>query len=161
MIKPYLDRSYTGVLCGVYQNLNTLEWSVRALEGPDKGKKVAEGDSVTLVDCVPFVREPTRARLVAARLHPGAGKGAKGHKEVHAWIAGYVVPDDVIPPHGGGNPIEAHRVTYRPFDRADFYYPASGETFTGAPVVTFWHDRCAYVAGYADSRAWIRKRCGI
>lgn len=159
MIKPYLNRAFTGIPVGVYQNLNTLEWSVRALAGPDKGKKVAEGDSLTLVDCGAFVRLSTRDRLVAARANPGAGKGAKGHKEVHAWLTGLVVPDDVVPVDPA---LRVHRaVTYRPFDRPEFFYPDTGEVFTGAPVLTFWSDRRVYTVAHLDTREAIRARCGI
>lgn len=142
MIKSFSGRQFAGIKCGVYRNLNTGEWSVKALEGPDKGKKVAEGDSLTLTGCTPFVRDSTRRRLVDAKANPGTGKGSQGFREVHAWIVGYVLQDDVIEHRAGDD-----RVTYRPFDRPDFFYVDSGDSFTGADTLTFSTGGEVFVVG--------------
>jgi hypothetical protein len=119
-VRPVNDRDAYGVLVGVYKNLGTRDpkrqWSVRALEGPSKGLKVAEGDSVVLTGCGAFVRESTRQRMLAGSADQG--KGNKGHREVHAWLTGYLSDDDPAP--------RARRVTYRPFERGEFFTPATG-----------------------------------
>jgi hypothetical protein len=141
MIKSFNGRSFDGVPLEGYRNLGTKDtnrqWSFKASSGPDKGKKVAEGDSVTLHAVTPFVRESTRARLVAAKNDPGTGKGEKGFREVHAWLVGSV-GEPVFPTES------ARRVTYRPFERPDFFYADTGETFTGAAVVVFHTDGSVY-----------------
>ena len=137
MIKPVNGRNPYGIELGFYRNLGTRDpakqWSGRALSGPDKGKKVCEGDSVTLVNCAVFVRLSTRERIA----------GTQGHREVHAWITGTLIDDGttVVPATG------ARRVTYNPYRRADFHYADNGDTFTGAGVVTFDIDGHAYVVG--------------
>lgn len=148
MFKPVPGRNPFGIPVGVYTNRaagndTSRQWSFRALAGPDKGKKVAEGDSATLIDCTPFVRTSTRERIVAAKANPGDGKGAQGHREVHAWIVGYLLPDGEVPP-APGDP----RVSYNPFVRGDFYYVESGETFIGADTITAGVDRQIYVVNY-------------
>lgn len=147
MIKSFGGRDPYGVKVGGYINLlavarndSSAQFSFRALEGPDKGKKVAEGDCATLINCTGFVRTATRERLVAAKANPGQGKGDKGFREVHAWIVGTLMFEDFITPEPN-----ARRVTYRPFERGDFFYPDNGETFVRAEALTFDVDRGVYV----------------
>jgi hypothetical protein len=141
MIKSFQNRPFEGVALEGYRNLGTKDpnrqWSFKASTGPDKNKKVAEGDSVTLHGVTPFVRESTRARLVAAKANPGTGKGAQGFREVHAWLVGTV-----------GAPVfptdSARQICYRPFERGEFFYADTGETFTGAEAVVFHTDGKVY-----------------
>lgn len=137
-VRPVSDRTGYGVLVGVYKNLGTRDpkkqWSVRALEGEHKGLKVAEGDSVVLTGCGAFVRESTRRRMIAGSADQG--KGHKGHREVHAWLTGYLCDDDPAP--------AARRVTYRPFERGEFFTPSDGQPFRGAERVVFATDGSAY-----------------
>jgi hypothetical protein len=146
MFKAIDGRNPYGIPVGAYRNLGTKDparqWSFRALAGPDKGKKVAEGDSATLTGCTAYVRSSTRDRIVAAPANPGDGKGAKGHREVHAWIVGTLMPDGVVPVCDG-----ARRVAYNPYRRGDFHYADTGATFGNARVVTVDIDGCAYVVG--------------
>jgi hypothetical protein len=132
MLKSYQGREFAGIDVGVYRNLKTGEWSAKALEGPDKGKKVAEGDSCTLLQTRPFVSKAVRNRIVARKAAPEAGKAQKGFREVHAWIVGRVLIDDVLEVRDGDR-----KITYRPFEREDFFYTDSGESFDGAEGLTF------------------------
>ena len=147
MFKAVAGRDPIGIPVGAYRNLGTNDparaWSFRALAGPDKGKKVAEGDSATIVGCTPYVRVSTRDRIVSAAACPGDGKGAKGHREVHAWIVGVLVPDGVVPVSDSDRAI-----SYNPYRRADFHYADTGETFTGCHAVTVNTDGKAYAVTY-------------
>ena len=145
MIKPVNGYELLpGELVGMYRNLATKDparqVSVKQLTGVNKGKKIAEGDSVTLINCGAFVRLSTRNRLVAAKAAPGDGKGNKGFREVHAWITGHLLLDDVLQPDA-----DARRVSYDPFVRDDFYFTDNGDTFTSADAVTFNTDARCYV----------------
>jgi hypothetical protein len=137
-IRPVNARAAYGVLVGVYKNLGTRDpkrqWSVRALEGPSKGLKVAEGDSGVLTGCGAYVRESTRQRMIAGSVDQA--KGHKGHREVHAWLTGYLCDEDAAP--------AGRRVTYRPFERGEFFTPCDGQPFGVAERVVFASDGFAY-----------------
>lgn len=77
-------------------------WSLRALDGPDKGRVVAHRDKLLLVWCDLKVSEAGRQRVLRT-----------GHKTVHAGVVGYVsaAPLPVALPS---------RLTYRPADAARF-----------------------------------------
>jgi hypothetical protein len=148
--RPINDRTPNGVLVCVYKNLASRDpkrqWSVKALEGPHKGLKVAEGESVTLVGVRPFVREATRQRILSGGR--GGAAGHRGHREVHAWLIGRMV-DELS--------LEAPaRVTYHPFERGEFFYAADGRAFTSASAVVFAADGSAYVEGGRCSRGLCR-----
>jgi hypothetical protein len=137
--RPVADRDPYSGLVGVYKNLNSrdpkTQWSVRALSGPHKGLKVAEGESVTLTDCGAYVRESTRQRMIAGS-RDNAAKASRGHREVHAWITGYLADND---------PEElGRRVTYHPFESGEFFHADNGQPFTRAESVTFARDGNSY-----------------
>jgi len=137
--RSFAGREYRGVRVGGYRNLASrdpkTQWSFKALDGPDKGLKVAEGESAALTDCAPYVRRSTRERILAGSADQA--KGQKGHREVHAWITGILAEDEP-------ELAAPARVTYHPFERGDFFYPDTGETFTGAALVVFSHDGHCY-----------------
>lgn len=61
----------------VYFNLHRRLFSVKALEGPDKGRVIAHRDFVTLTDVTFRVREGGRQRVIR-----------EGRKNVHAFVIG-------------------------------------------------------------------------
>ena len=61
----------------VYKNLHRGAWSVRAIDGPFKGKVVAHAERVGLVHAHMHVNERAQRRIAA-----GAAR------EVHAWVIG-------------------------------------------------------------------------
>ena len=130
---------------GVYRNLKKGAvtrgegWSIRAEDGLSKGRKVGAANTVTLTGVTTYVRESTRARLVAAKANPGEGKGSQGFREVHAWLIGKVTDGEVVT----GSERE---VTYRPFERGEFFYTDTGETFLRAGVVRFTEDGKAWAS---------------
>ena len=113
----------------VYFNLHKLLWSVRALEGPDRGRVIQHAHELHLVDCQFRVSEAGRQRVL--REH---------RKNVHAGVVGRLA---AAPP----SPAATQRVTYNPykfatFVRADTLEPVrqaarvhlkAGQAFTLAP----------------------------
>jgi len=96
----------------VYFNLHKKVWSLKALEGANKGRVIAHRNEVMLTDCVFKVSEPGRQRVLREKA-----------KNVHAGVVGRWVQELV-----GRCP------------RAVGYNPYKGPTFTDkqtqAPVFT-------------------------
>lgn len=101
----------------VYKNLHRGAWSIRALDGPHKGRVVAHAQAVALTDCHMHVNERAQRRIAA---------GAP--REVHAWIAGRLSHVELSAPQ---------RLSYRPHQRAAFVVVATGEPIWTAPAVIF------------------------
>lgn len=104
----------------VYRNLTRRCWSVR-----ERGRVVAHLHSLTLACAVLIVRPGSRARVLRT-----------GHREVHAWVRGTIVPH-------AGVPAGAGRIHYRPFLAGHFTDEC------GRPVVA-----AASVFFDEDGRAW-------
>lgn len=109
----------------VYRNLHRGAWSIRAEQGPHKGRLLGHATAVALTDCTMRV-----GRAAALRIANGAAR------EVHAWVIGTLVGQASI-----GDPT---RLVYRPHERPEFYAAATGRTVWTAPRVIFT-DR-AYIA---------------
>lgn len=68
-----------GLKCFVYFNLHRKVWSIKALEGPNKGRVIAHSSMVEMSDCSFKVSEAGRQRVLAEK-----------RKNVHAGIVGTV-----------------------------------------------------------------------
>ena len=68
-----------GMKCFVYFNLHKRCFSVKALEGPNKGRVIAHADAVYMEDCVFKVSEAGRQRVLREQ-----------RKNVHAGVVGVV-----------------------------------------------------------------------
>lgn len=66
----------------VYWNLHRGQWSVKALEGPNKGRVIAHVPSIELFGCEFKVSEAGRQRVIREQ-----------RKNVHAGVVGYVSPN--------------------------------------------------------------------
>ena len=79
----FLDdlRDALGLKCFVYFNLHKKCFSVKALEGPSKGRVVAHADMVYMENCIFKVSEAGRRRVLREK-----------RKNVHAGIVGVVRP---------------------------------------------------------------------
>lgn len=64
----------------VYYNLHRHCWSIKALEGKDKGRVILHSDTVSLKNCQLKVSESGRKRVLLEK-----------RKNVHAGIVGYLV----------------------------------------------------------------------
>lgn len=72
-------RDAIGLKCFVYFNLHKKCFSVKALEGPSKGRVVAHADMVYMENCIFKVSEAGRRRVLRDK-----------RKNVHAGVAGVV-----------------------------------------------------------------------
>ncbi|QGJ89034.1 hypothetical protein SEA_QUEENB2_85 [Mycobacterium phage QueenB2] len=109
----------------VYWNLHRGMWSVKALEGPDKGRVIARHQHVIVRNARGKVSEAGRQRVLRER-----------KKNVHAGIVGELVAADVVElsPH-------ARKVTYNPFKYSTFVYEDDETPFEECSTAVLLHKR--------------------
>ena len=107
----------------VYFNLHRKCWSVKALEGPSKGRVIMHTLSLLLTGCAFKVSEAGRQRVLKER-----------RKNVHAGVVGYLCEDNVCV---GGDVVA---VSYNPYKAGHFYAKDTGAAVYSADVVQM-HDR--------------------
>lgn len=108
----------------VYYNLHKKLWSIKALEGKDKGRVIAHRDAVTLFNTKPKVSEAGRQRVLREQ-----------KKNVHAGIVGDWY-------HGGLNMdnlafterMKFKQVTYNPYKYETFVYKDDETCYTGGEI---------------------------
>lgn len=110
----------------VYFNLHKHLWSVRALEGPRKGRVIAHLGHLELADCVFRVSEAGRQRVLRERC-----------KNVHAGIVGHLVSE----PDEGATP---RRLTYNPYLYDSFIDVDTKEPLQKAGRVAFGFKEVRY-----------------
>lgn len=103
----------------VYYNLHRNMFSVKALEGEQKGRVIAHRDSVFLEGAVFKVSEAGRQRVIREK-----------RKNVHAGVVGIWTP-------GAGNPLPntVREITYNPYKYDSFVYADNLEPIVGASRV--------------------------
>lgn len=89
----------------VYYNLHRHCWSIKALEGTNKGKVIGHSEFVSLFDATPKVSERGRQRVIR-----------EGKKNVHAGIVGKLVWSDI--PMVNFDKVKY--LTYNPYKYATF-----------------------------------------
>jgi hypothetical protein len=107
----------------VYRNLHTGTWSLRHLEGWNKGKVVDHPDTVR-IDNASFVVQP--AGNVRVR--------SEGKKNVHAFVRGEFVWSS----KGGGDaryPEYMRRASYNPYENTTFVDRETSDPVTEAGMV--------------------------
>lgn len=102
----------------VYFNLHKKLWSIKALEGPSKGKVIYHDDRVDLTNVEFKVQKSGRARVLR-----------EGRKNVHAFVIGNVTPclfhiDNAEP------------VRYNPYIAGHFYSLQDGRTVNKSAKAT-------------------------
>ncbi len=90
----------------VYRNLRKNCYSVKALEGPNKGRVIAHWDYLSLTDAKFKVSRSGRARVLRER-----------QKNVHAGVVGNWEPEQGMDWDRFEN---AHKVTYNPYHFESF-----------------------------------------
>jgi len=110
----------------VYFNLHKLLWSVRALEGPNKGRVIQHAREIFLTDCRFRVSEAGRQRVLRER-----------RKNVHAGVVGRV--GSAVPPDAAGGV----RVSYNPYKYPTFVRADSLEPVHRAEAVLL-RDKAAF-----------------
>ena len=101
----------------VYYNLHTHKWSIKALEGKNKGRVIAHVDAVQLRDAKGKVSEAGRQRVIQEQ-----------RKNVHAGIEGHIVSFDEMLPLG-------YSVTYNPYKYSTFVSKETEDAFESSPFV--------------------------
>ena len=111
----------------VYFNLHKKTWSIKALEGPEKGRVIGHRDHVVLVEATPKVSEAGRKRVLLEK-----------RKNVHAGIVGYWEADETAEMYFDNLTLEPYDITYNPYKYDSFVYTGvtyAGYKWTGSPVV--------------------------
>lgn len=100
----------------IYWNITRGVWSVKALQGPDRGRVIKHATDIILTNCVFKVSEAGRQKVLAQKV-----------KNVHAGVVGYI---DSPVDHCFAN--EHIDVTYNPYKFSTFVNRAN----TDEPVHT-------------------------
>lgn len=111
----------------VYWNLHRDCFSVRACEGPCRGRVIAHRGEVTLVAARFVVRTSGRRKVIATRC-----------KSVHAWVTGELA--------AAGAEAATSAVTYNPYKHETFVHRETGAPIVASPLV-----RCAT----RDGKPWV------
>lgn len=115
-----------GIRVFVYFNLHRKCWSVKALEGEDKGRVIAHEDFVILRDAVGKVSKAGRERVLREK-----------RKNVHAGIVGEWIGEipmfesDLATTPDGEVWLAPYDVTYNPYKYDTFVYADNGQPYLG------------------------------
>lgn len=83
----------------IYWNITRGVWSVKALQGPNRGRVIKHATEMTLIDCVFKVSESGRRKVLAEKV-----------KNVHAGVVGFMRDEEIV--EVTGSHID---VTYNPY----------------------------------------------
>lgn len=108
----------------VYFNLHKKCWSLKALEGENKGRVIAHEDFVTLVEATPKVSEAGRQRVLKEK-----------RKNVHAGIVGYLDDLRTSEMYFNNLDLQPWDITYNPYKYKSFVHTWDETPFKSAPVV--------------------------
>lgn len=138
----------------IYYNLHRACWSVRALEGPDKGLVLGYCDSALVAGATFNVLPAGHAKVLR-----------EGRKNVHAFVRGRLMAADgwtprqalVLRPEALSSRtvqyvacvVEGRAVTYRPTEAPYFKDRQSGARVDSASVVALTADRKVFARGAA------------
>lgn len=104
----------------VYYNLHKKLWSVKALEGPNKGRVLHHAHAVCLANARPKVSRAGRLRVLKERC-----------KNVHAGIVADLVAW-TRETNGADNYADWRTVTYNPYLYETFVYTKDKKEYTGS-----------------------------
>lgn len=107
----------------VYWNLHRGMWSVKALEGPDKGRVIARHQHVVLRNVIAKVSEAGRQRVLR-----------EGRKNVHAGLVGELVQGQAVE-----LTTQARAVTYNPRKYETFVHVDDETPFEGSDLAVLLH----------------------
>jgi hypothetical protein len=110
----------------VYYNLHRKLWSIKALEGDNKGKVIAHRHDVVLHKPKAKVSEAGRQRVLREQ-----------RKNVHAGLVGEWMDQKILQ-------AEGDLITYNPYKYTTFVYADDKQPFTGASLALM-QDREVYV----------------
>ncbi|AEV52134.1 hypothetical protein [Rhodococcus phage RGL3] len=102
----------------VYWNLHKKVWSVKALEGPHKGRVITRSPWVTLRDVTPRVSEAGRQRVLREQ-----------RKNVHAGLVG-----ELVRTTRRSDEPEGRGITYNPYKFSSFVHRDDETPYEGSPL---------------------------
>ena len=108
----------------VYFNLHKKCFSIKALEGADKGRVIAHRDTVVLDGCKLLVSEAGRQRVLREK-----------RKNVHAGVTGVWINGDRVESHYEFLSMVGRQVSYNPYKYSSFVIKATEQTVDKADVV--------------------------
>lgn len=119
----------------VYYNLHRKLWSIKALEGENKGRVIAHSNYVLLADAHGKVSEAGRQRVLREK-----------RKNVHAGIVGTLAGLDAEALRGLSEITHGQRgwfsrITYNPYKYESFVHTKDERPFDKAPSVFMQTDR--------------------
>ena len=114
----------------VYWNLHRLTYSIRAADGPNKGRVIRYADSVFLKDARFVIQHAGRRKVLVNK-----------KRSVHAWIRGTLIDS---PPRSD----LLFPITYDPFRDISFIY-----RHDGSPISTAQYVQCLVRDRKADVSA--------
>ena len=120
----------------VYYNLHRHVWSVRALQGPQRGRVIAHASHVHLRNATGRVSEAGRQRVLREQ-----------RKNVHAGIVGELVSMDPRDWQETRDFERASAVTYNPYRYASFVYREDDAVPYAGSDHAYLQDRSVYVYG--------------
>ena len=109
----------------VYYNLHKKCWSVKALEGPQKGRVVAHRDLVVLGNPEPKVSQKGRERVLREK-----------RKNVHAGIVGEWKENSVLLTLAPDCIKFGREITYNPYKYTNFVYKETENPYIGSRIAT-------------------------
>jgi hypothetical protein len=119
----------------VYWNLHKGLWSVKALDGPDKGRVIDRVREILLNDAEGKVYEAGRQRVLRER-----------KKNVHAGIVGTVDKRDQVWLRSRTVEGFGDRITYNPYKYSQFVHTVDESPFEGSAYALLTADRAVFVA---------------
>lgn len=118
----------------VYWNLHQSLWSVKALEGPKKGRVIARLPLVLLSDAEGKVSEAGRQRVLREK-----------RKNVHAGLVGNLA-NASSGLHRGMIEFVGDRITYNPYKYERFVHTVDESPFEGSAYALLTANRAVFVA---------------
>jgi hypothetical protein len=116
-----------------YFNLHKKVWSIKAMEGPQKGRVVRHATTVLLADAKPVVSQKGRERVLR-----------EGRKNVHAYVEGLLS-------YAGDSrlalPEWSTEVTYNPYKYTTFVRKSDTKQWLGGSAWALLQDRSVAVVG--------------
>mgnify|MGYP006888286546 CR=1 FL=1 len=107
----------------VYYNLPKKRWSVKALEGPDKGRVIQHAQVVVLRNVTGKVSQAGRERVLREK-----------RNNVHAGIVGDMATVVNLP-------SDAREITYNPYKYETFVHADDETPFEGSDTAVLMHRR--------------------
>lgn len=109
----------------VYFNLHKKMFSVKALEGPQKGKVIAHRSEIWLKNVRPIVQPAGRDRVRKEQ-----------QKNVHAGVSG-----EWLPALGINKTHKLDKVEYNPYTTDHFVYMEDRSEYFGSPLALLWQQQ--------------------